>query len=70
MAVSGGHPGAKRIFVAAMAMDIGAWIWARAATAYSQVFSLVEQTLDALLFLVLITIIVLMIVERDRDAIT
>jgi len=62
--------GAKRVMVAALAADVGAWIWARAATAYSQVFTPVEQTLDALLFLVLISIIVLMILERQKDALT
>jgi hypothetical protein len=65
-----GRPWATRLLSAAVAIDIGRWLWARATTAYSDVVSPAEQTFEALLFLVLIAVIVLMILERRRDAIT
>lgn len=62
--------GATRILSVAVVIDIGGWLWARTATAYTEVFSATEQALEALLFLVLISIIVLMIIERQRDSLT
>lgn len=65
-----GRAGATRTLGAAVVIDIGSWLWARTATSYTVVFSPAEQALDALMLLVLVAIIVLMIVERRRDAIT
>jgi len=61
---------ATRTLGVAVAIDIVRWIWARSSTAYADVISPAEQALEALSFVVLVTIIVLMIVERQRDAIT
>lgn len=64
------RPGATRTLSAAVAIDIGRWLWARSITAYSDAVSPAEQTFEALAFVLLITIIVLMIVERQRNALT
>lgn len=65
-----GKPWATRTLSAAVVIDIGRWLWARSTTAYSEVISPAEQALEGMLFLVLIAVIVLMIMERRRDAIT
>jgi|GEM_PF-1853727 len=65
-----GRAGATRTLSVAVAIDIVRWLWARSATAYADVISPAEQALEALSFALLVTIIVLMIVERQRDAIT
>ncbi len=62
--------GATRTLTAAVATDIGSWLWARTTTAYTDVLSPAEQNLDALLFLIMITIIALMMVERRTDTLT
>ncbi len=64
------RPGAKRTLGAAVAVDIGGWLWARMTTTYTEVFTPAEQNLDALLFLMLITVIVLMMVERRTETLT
>jgi hypothetical protein len=65
-----GRPGATRTLGAAVAIDLGRWLWARTATAYAAAISPAEQAMEALAFVLLITIVVLMIVERRRDALT
>jgi len=65
-----GRAGATRTLSVAVAIDIVRWLWARSTTAYADVISPAEQALEALAFVLLVTIIVLMIVERQRDAIT
>ena len=65
-----GRAGATRTLSVAVVIDIGRWIWARSATAYAEVISPAEQALQALMFVVLVSVIVLMIVERQRGAIT
>lgn len=62
--------GAKRTFSAALALDLGAWIYARAATTYTDVFSPTEQAVDAFAFLIIVFVIALMIIERRRDSLT
>lgn len=63
-------PGQTRTLTAAVAVDIGTWLWQRAMTTYADVFTPGEQATDALLLLALIAIVVLMIVERRRGTIT
>lgn len=65
-----GRAGATRTLAAAVAIDVGRWLWARTTTAYTDTISATDQALEALSFVLLITIIVLMIVERQRDALT
>ena len=65
-----GRVGATRTLSIAVVVDIGGWLWARTATTYTEVFTPAEQTLDALLFLIMITIIVLMIVARRTGTLT
>jgi len=62
--------GATRTLGVAVVIDIGRWLWARSTTAYAEVMTPAEQAFEALSFVLLISIIVLMIVERQRDAIT
>ena len=63
-------PGQTRTLTAAVAVDVGTWLWQRAMTTYADVFTPGEQATDALLLLALIAIVVLMIVERRRGALT
>ena len=64
------RPGATRTLSVALVVDIGGWLWARTATAYTEVFTPAAQSLHALLFLIMITIVVLMIVARRTGTLT
>lgn len=65
-----GRPGATRTLSAAIVIDIGAWIWERSVTPYTEVFTARQQSLDALMFLAMISIVALMALARRRGTLT
>ena len=64
------RPGATRALSVAVIIDIGSWLWERSVTPYTEVFTPAQQSLDAVMFLALISIVVLMMAARRTGTLT
>lgn len=62
--------GATRALSIAVIIDIASWLWERSVTPYTDVFTPAEQSLDALMFLAMISIVVMMMIARHRGTLT
>ncbi len=65
-----GRQWTTQLLVVAVVIDLLGWLWARTATMYGEIFTPAEQTMDALLFVALAVIVVLMMIARRTDTLT